>query len=44
MKTPLRIRLLQYAALGSTLAVFLFPVLWMLIGVLVMRKMINFDI
>lgn len=33
MKTPLRIRLLQYAALISALAIFLFPVLWMLLGV-----------
>lgn len=33
MKTPLRIRLFQYAALVSTLAVFLFPVLWMLLGI-----------
>jgi multiple sugar transport system permease protein len=33
MKAPLRIRFLQYAALIAALAMFLFPVLWMLLGV-----------
>lgn len=33
MNTPLRIRALQYAALALVLTMFLFPVLWMLLGV-----------